>query len=65
MVFAFRPRAVPLQLPPDTSLRQRPAGRHGLTGPDLLYRYESYDLATCIVFKQKIDVTIECLFDVA
>ena len=31
----------------------------------LLYRYESYDLATRIVLKQKIDVAIECLVDIA
>ena len=43
----------------------RPSGRRGITGPGLLYRYESYDLATRIVFKQKIDVAIECLFDIA
>ncbi len=34
-------------------------------GPGLLHRDESYDLATCIVFKQKIDVAIGCLFDIA
>ena len=41
------------------------SGRRDGAAPSLLYRYESYDLATSIVFKQKIDVAIECLFDIA
>ena len=43
-----------------TSRRDRATARRA----DLLYRYKSHDLATRIVFEQKIDVAIKSLFDI-